>query len=48
MPSQKSEYSCPACISFFPTDTSAMMDRGFNASGVGVGEAHIILVSNHK
>jgi len=48
MHSHNYEYCCPTCISFFPTDPSAMIDRGFNVSGVGVGEAHIILVSNHK
>jgi hypothetical protein len=46
MPSHN--YCCPAFISFFLTDPSAMMDRGFTVSGVGMGEAHIMLVSSHK
>ena len=46
MPSHN--HSCPAFINFFPTDLSAMMNRGFTVSGAVVGGTHVILVSYYK
>jgi hypothetical protein len=39
-------YCFPAVINFFPTDPSEMMDKGLPVSGVVVGRAHTMLVSN--